>query len=71
MAATETETSLLRGFLAGAVWTAAWVQGRRLRDSVRCPSCGALHKDKASIRWDCLECELDGLGGPDVHCASV
>ena len=57
VAATELERSLLRGLLAGALWTAARVRGHRMRDNSACPHCGAAHEDEVHILWDCPEWE--------------
>ena len=40
-ASTELEKSLLRGLLAGAMWTAARVSGHGTRANAACPHCGA------------------------------
>ena len=57
VAATELERSLLRGLLAGALWTAARVRGHRMRDNSACPHCRAAHEDEIHILWDCPEWE--------------
>ena len=43
------EKSLLRGLLAGAVWTAARVSGSGMRASSACPDCGAAHEDEPTF----------------------
>ena len=80
-ASTELEKSLLRGLLAGAMWTAARVSGHGLRANAACPHCGAAHEDEAHVLWDCPEWDtargtwlpwlhdaagaIPGLGPPD------
>ena len=54
-ASTELEKSLLRGLLAGAMWTAARVSGHGMRANAACPHCGAAHEDEAHVLWDCPE----------------
>ena len=54
-ASTELEKSLLRGLLAGAMWTAARVSGHGMRTNAACPHCGAAHEDEAHVLWDCPE----------------
>ena len=80
-ASTELEKSLLRGLLAGAMWTAARVSGHGMCANAACPHCGAAHEDEAHILWDCPEWDgaretwlpwlhdaaraVPGLGPPD------
>ena len=80
-ASTELEKSLLRGLLAGAIWTAARVSGHSMRANAACPHCGTAHEDKAHVLWDCPEWDgtretwlpclhdaaraIPGLGPPD------
>ena len=52
-ASTELEKSLLRGLLAGAMWTAARVSGHSMRANAACPHCGAAHEDEAHVLWAC------------------
>ena len=40
VASTELEASLLRGLLAGVLWTAARVRGHNMRATSSCPGCG-------------------------------
>ena len=54
-ASTELEKSLLRGLLAGAMWTAARVSGHGMRANSTCPHCGAAHEDEAHVLWECPE----------------
>ena len=54
-ASTELEKSLLRGLLAGAMWTAARVSGHGMWTNSACPQCGAAHEDEAHVLWECPE----------------
>ena len=54
-ASTKLEKSLLRGLLAGAMWTAARVSGHGMRSNSACPHCGAAHEDEARVLWECPE----------------
>ena len=54
-ASMELERSLLRGLLAGAMWTAARVLGHGTRANAACPHCGAAHEDEAHVLLDCPE----------------
>ena len=54
-ASTELEKSLLRGLLAGAMWTAARVSGHGMRANSECPHYGAAHEDEAHVLWECPE----------------
>ena len=54
-ASTELEKSLLRGLLAGAMWTAARVSGHGTRANSACPRYGAAHEDEAHVLWECPE----------------
>ena len=54
-ASTELEKLLLRGLLAGAMWSAALVSGHGMRANDACPHCGAAHEDEAHVLWDCRE----------------
>ena len=54
-ASVELEKSLLRGLLAGAMWTAARVSDHGMRANSACPNCSAAHEDEAHVLWDCLE----------------
>ena len=54
-ASIELEKSLLRGLMAGAMWTAARASGHGMRTNSACPHCGAAHEDKAHVLWDCPE----------------
>ena len=54
-ASTELEKSLLRGLMAGAMWTAARVSGHGTRTNSACPHRGAAHEDEVHVLWDCLE----------------
>ena len=56
-ASTELEKSLLRGLMAGALWTAARVSGHGMQTNSACPPCGAAHEDEVHILWDCPEWE--------------
>ena len=56
-ASTELEKSLLRGLMAGALWTAARVSGHGMRTNSACPRCGAAHEDEVHVLWDCPEWE--------------
>ena len=51
----ELEKSLLRGLLAGAMWTAARLSGHGMRANAACPHCSAAHEDEAHVLWDCPE----------------
>ena len=53
----EPEQSLVRGLLARALWTAARVPGRRMREHSACPKCGAAHVHEVHVLWDCPEWE--------------
>ena len=57
VASTELEASLLRGLLAGALWTAARVRGHNMRATSSCPGCGSQHEDEVHVLWDCPSCE--------------
>ena len=75
------EKSLLRGLLAGAMWTAARVSGHGMHANAACPHCGAAQEDEAHVLWDCPEWDdargtwlpwlhdaaraIPGLGPPD------
>ena len=50
---TELEKSLLRGLMAGALWTAARVSSHGMRTNSECPHCGAAHEDEVHVLWDC------------------
>ena len=52
-ASTELEASVLRGLLAGALWTAARVCGHNMQATSSCPGCGSQHEDEAHVLWDC------------------
>ena len=54
-ASMELEKSLLRGLLAGAMWTAARVSGHGMWANSACPHCGAAHEDEAHVLWECPE----------------
>ena len=54
-ASKEVEKSLLRGLLAGAMWTAARVSGHGMRANAACPHCGAAHENEAHVLSDCPE----------------
>ena len=54
-ASMELEKSLLRGLLAGAMWTAARLSGHGTRANSACPHCGAAHADEAHVPWECPE----------------
>ena len=54
-ASTELEISLLRGLLAGAMWTAARVSGHGTRANSACPRRGAAHEDEALVLWESPE----------------
>ena len=54
-ASTEWEKSLLRGLMAGAMWTAARVSGHGMRTNSACPHCSAAHEDEVHILWECPE----------------
>ena len=56
-ASTESDKSLLRGLMAGALWTAARVSGHGMRTNSTCPHSGAAHEDEVHVLWDCLEWE--------------
>ena len=56
VASTELEKSLLRGLMAGALWTAARVLGHGMQTNSACPHCGAAHEDEVHVLWDCPEC---------------
>ena len=53
VASTELEASLLRGLLAGALWTAARVRGHNMQATSSCPGCGSQHEDEAHVLLDC------------------
>ena len=53
VASTELEAPLLRGLLAGALWTAAHVRGHNMRATSSCPGCSSQHEDEAHVPWDC------------------
>ena len=53
VASTELEKSLLRGLMAGALWTAAPLSGHGTRTHSACPHCGAAHEDEVHVLWDC------------------
>ena len=57
VASTELEKSLLRGLMAGALWTAAQVSGHSMRNHSACPHCGAAHEDEDHVLWDSPEWE--------------
>ena len=52
-ASTELEKWLLRGLVAGAMWTAARVSGHGMRANSACPHCGAAHEEEARVLWEC------------------
>ena len=54
VASTETKISLLRGLVAGAISTAARMQGHMLQDTTSCLHCDFPHKDEAHATWDCV-----------------
>ena len=54
-ASTDLEKSLLRGLLAGAMWTAARVSDYSTRANSACPHYGVAHEDEAHILWECPE----------------
>ena len=56
-ASTKLEKSLLRGLMAGALWTAARVSGHGMRTNSACPHYGAAHEDQVYVPWDCPEWE--------------
>ena len=56
-ASTELERSLLRGVMAGALWTAARASGHGMRTNSACPHCGAAHEDEVHVLWDSPEWE--------------
>ena len=62
VASTELEASLLRGLLAGALWTAARVRGHNMRATSSCPGCGSQHEDEAHVLWDCPSWETARAG---------
>ena len=62
VASTELEASLLRGLLAGALWTAARVRGHNMRATSSCPGCGSQHEDEAHALWDCPSWETARAG---------
>ena len=47
----------MRRLMAGALWTPARVSGHGMRTNSACPHCGAAHKDKVHVLWDCREWE--------------
>ena len=57
IASTELEKPLLRGLIAGALWTAARVSGHGMRTHSACPHYGAAQEDKVHVLWDCPEWE--------------
>ena len=62
VASTELEASLLRGLLAGVLWTAARVRGHNMRATSSCPGCGSQHEDEAHVLWDCPSWETARAG---------
>ena len=62
VASTELEAFLLRGLLAGALWTAARVRGHNMRATSSCPGCGSQHEDEAHVLWDCPSRETTRAG---------
>ena len=62
VASTELEASLLRGLLAGALWTAARVRGHNMRATSSCPGCGSQHEDEVHVLWDCPSWETARAG---------
>ena len=54
-ASTEREKSLLRGLLAGAMWTAAGASGHGMGTNSACSHCGAAHEDEAIVLRECPE----------------
>ena len=62
VASTELEASLLRGLLAGSLWTAARVRGHNMRATSSCPGCGSQHEDEAHVLWDCPSWETATAG---------
>ena len=54
--------SLLRGLLAGALWTAARVRGHNMRATSSCPGCGSQHEEEAHVLWDCPSWETARAG---------
>ena len=57
VASTELEKSLLRGLMAGALWTAARVLGHGTPTNSACPHCGVTHEVEVQVLWDCPEWE--------------
>ena len=57
VASTELEKSLLRGLMAGAMWTAARVSGHGMRTNSACAHCGVAHEDEVHVLLDCPEWE--------------
>ena len=53
----ELEKSLLRGLIAGALWTAVRVSGDILRTNSACPNREAAREDKVHVLCNCLEWE--------------
>ena len=53
VASMELEKSLLRGLMAGALWTAARVSSHGMRTHSACPHCGAAHEDEDHVVWEC------------------
>ena len=62
VASTELEASLLRGLLAGVLWTAARVRGHNMRATSSCPGCGSQHEDEAHVLRDCPSWETARAG---------
>ena len=56
-ASPELEKSLLRGVMAGAMWTVTRVSGHGMRTTSACPHCGAAHEDEVHVLWECPQLE--------------